>query len=132
MYKRQDPIRGFVTKGRGVSVHRANCPTFAQMARAAPERVLDTDWGQSNKPGSHRERAYAVDVVVRANDRAGLLRDVSEVFARDRLNVTAVNTQSRSHIAHMQFTVEVQDAGVLNRTLAGIREVSGVFEAMRR
>jgi len=127
-----DPIRGFVTKGRGVSVHRANCPTFAQMARMAPERVLDTDWGQSNKPGSHRERAYAVDVVVRANDRAGLLRDVSEVFARDRLNVTAVHTQSRSHIAHMQFTVEVQDAGVLNRTLAAIREVGGVFEAMRR
>jgi GTP pyrophosphokinase len=54
------------------------------------------------------------------------------VFARDRLNVTAVHTQSRSHIAHMQFTVEVQDAGVLNRTLAAIREVGGVFEAMRR
>ncbi|HPU52233.1 MAG TPA: TGS domain-containing protein, partial [Burkholderiaceae bacterium] len=127
-----DPIRGFVTKGRGVSVHRASCPTFAQMARRAPERVLDTDWGRSSRPGADRERAYAVDVVVRANDRAGLLRDVSEVFARDRLNVTAVHTQSRSHVAHMQFTVEVQDVAVLNRTLAAIREVGGVFEATRR
>lgn len=127
-----DPIRGFVTKGRGVSVHRASCSTFARMARQAPERVLDTDWGQAPKTDSPRERAYAVDVVVRANDRPGLLRDVSEVFARDRLNVTAVNTQSRSHIAHMQFTLEVPDAGALSRTLSAIRSVNGVFEALRR
>ena len=70
--------------------------------------------------------------VTRTGDRPGLLRDVSEVFARDRLNVTAVNTQSRAHVAHMQFTIEVPDAAVLARTLAAVREVSGVFEASRR
>ncbi len=126
-----DLIRGFVTKGRGVSVHRAGCAAFAQMARRAPERVLPVDWGQT-RPEAARERAYSVDLVVRAGDRPGLLRDVSEVFARDRLNVTAVNTQSRAHVAHMQFTIEVPDAAVLARTLAAVREVSGVFEASRR
>ncbi len=126
-----DPIRGFVTKGRGVSVHRANCATFAQMMRQAPERVLEADWGDPENTAG-KERAYAVDVLVRASDRPGLLRDVSEVFARDRLNVTAVHTQTRAHTAHMQFTVEVPDVSTLKRSLQAIREVNGVFDAARR
>jgi GTP pyrophosphokinase len=127
-----DPIVGFVTRGRGVSVHRAGCPAFARMAAAAPERVLETDWGERPGRAAERARGYAVDVVVRANDRPGLLRDVTEVFARDKLNVTAVKTMSKQQLAQMQFTVEVPDAPSLTKVLNAIGEVPGVFDARRR
>ncbi|MBU6270593.1 MAG: bifunctional (p)ppGpp synthetase/guanosine-3',5'-bis(diphosphate) 3'-pyrophosphohydrolase [Betaproteobacteria bacterium] len=125
-----DPICGFVTRGRGVSVHRAGCASFAQMARRAPERVLAVDWGEPAR--ADERRGYEVDLRVVAADRQGLLRDVSEVFARDRLNVTAVRTRSRADTAHMEFTVEVPDAAALNRALASLRAVAGVSEASRR
>ncbi len=124
-----DPIIGFVTRGRGVSVHRRACPTFARMMQRAPERVLETAWGDARPT---RLRGYPVDVVVQAADRPGLLRDISDVFARDRMNVTAVKTLSRAHVASMQFTVEVPDTAALARVLGAITEVSGVFEARRR
>ncbi len=128
-----DPIVGFVTRGRGVSVHRARCRTFQRMAERAPERVLDTAWGNpSARDHGSRAGAYPVDVLVKAADRPGLLRDISDVFARDRLNVIAVNTLSRAQVASMQFTVEVPDTAALARTLGVIREVRGVFEAQRR
>jgi len=124
-----DPIRGFVTRGRGVSVHRAGCSSFAQMAHRAPERVLEVGWGAA--PVTSDRRAYPVELRISATDRPGLLRDVSEVFARDRLNVTAVQTRSRGSVAQMRFTVEVPDAAGLARTLAALRTVSGVQEAGR-
>jgi GTP pyrophosphokinase len=126
---------GFVTRGRGVSVHRTNCRSFAEMARRAPERVLETDWGdwQAQEVAPRQDgHTYAVDVTVRARDRQGLLRDISDVFARDRLNVTAVQTLSRDGVAQMQFTVEVPNIPRLDRTLATIREVGGVIESRRR
>lgn len=132
-----DPIVGFVTRGRGVSVHRAECRSFAEMARRAPERVLETSWGDwrtRREPPRRGEAApaYPVDIVLRARDRQGLLRDVSDVFARDRLNVTAVQTMSRGGSAQMQFTVEVPDIPRLERTLAAVRDVEGVVECRRR
>jgi len=127
-----DEVVGFVTRGRGVSVHRKGCPTFARMAAQAPERVLETDWGERRPQRADRPRGYAVDVVVRAADRPGLLRDVTEVFARDRLNVTAVQTLTKQQVASMQFTVEVPDAAALAKVLATIGEVAGVFEARRK
>lgn len=130
-----DPIVGFVTRGHGVSVHRAECRSFAELARRAPERVLETSWGDwrapSQRPGG-AGRAYPVDLLVRARDRQGLLRDVSDVFARDRLNVSAVRTLSRDGIAQMQFTVEVGDVPQLQRTLGSVREVDGVISCGRR
>jgi GTP pyrophosphokinase len=118
-----------------VSVHRTNCRSFAEMARQAPERVLETDWGdwQAQEAAPRQDgHTYAVDVTVRARDRQGLLRDISDVFARDRLNVTAVQTLSRDGVAQMQFTVEVPNIPRLDRTLATIREVGGVIESRRR
>ncbi len=129
-----DAIVGFVTKGHGVSVHRENCATFARMADRAPERVIETAWGEEALRGGAdgRTRRFPADVEVRASDRPGLLRDVTEVFARDRLNVIAVQTLSRQQVASMRFTVEVPDAGQLARTLAAVREVNGVIQARRR
>ena len=76
-------------------------------------------------------RVYPVDVVLRANDRQGLLRDVSDVFSRDRLNVTEVRTRSQSGVAQMQFTIEVTDIAQLDQTLGAVRGVDGVIECRR-
>jgi len=127
-----DAIAGFVTRGRGVSVHRADCATFGRMARHAPERVLETSWGDRAVAREASGRSYPAEVEVHATDRPGLLHDVTEVFARDRLNVTAVRTLTKKQTAYMQFTVEVRDVQVLAGTLAALLNVSGVFEARRR
>jgi GTP pyrophosphokinase len=133
-----DRIVGFVTKGHGVSVHRAECRSLAAMAARAPERVLETAWQaapDAHRPAGRRgpsRAVYPVDVALRAHDRQGLLRDVSDVFARDRLNVTAVRTLSRSGVAQMSFTVEVPGIPELERTLVAVREVPGVMECGRR
>lgn len=121
-----DPIGGFVTRGRGVSIHRLDCPSFMQLARRDPERVIDVSWGDTG------DSVYPVDIVVHAHDRDGLLRDLSEVFARLRLNVIGVNTQSKASLAHMVFTVQVSGADVLQRALAALSEVAGVMSAQRR
>ena len=120
-----DPIRGFVTRGRGVSIHREDCASFHNLSEKQPERVIDADWGTKNTG------VFSVDMVVVASDRQGLLRDVGEALARDRINVSAVNTQSRHDLAYMRFTMDVADLGQLRRALAVVKEVSGVLRASR-
>jgi len=121
-----DGIAGFVTRGRGVSVHRDDCPSYAALVARHPERAIDVQWGETGGT------VYPVDLGVRAHDRPGLLRDLSEVFARLRLNVVGVNTQSRQSLAHMVFTVEIADGSQLTRARAAIGEVPGVVEVARR
>ena len=121
-----DAIQGFVTRGRGVSVHRTDCHNFESMARRHPERVIEVSWGDTG------ETLYPVDVQVLAHDRSGLLRDLSEVFARLRLNVIGVNTLSRQSLARMVFTLEVGSGQQLARALVALGEVAGVVSAQRR
>jgi GTP pyrophosphokinase len=122
-----DPILGFVTRGKGVSIHRADCSNFANMEAMHPERVIETEWG--GQTDSHS--VFAVDIVVDAHDRQGLLRDISEVFTREKINVIAVNTQSKQGVALMGFTAEISNVQQLKRTLALIHEVPGVVGARR-
>ena len=122
-----DAITGFVTRGRGVSIHRADCASFLALKARQAERVIDVTWGQAEA-----QTLYPVDLHVQAQDRAGLLRDLSEVFARLRLNVVGVNTHSKASMAYMSFTVEIRDGGELQRVLVALREVSGVLTAERR
>jgi GTP pyrophosphokinase len=121
-----DAIAGFVTRGRGVSIHRRNCRDLQRLAALQPERMIAADWGQQ------KEGVFSVDIVVQANDRQGLLRDISEVLSREKINVTGVNTQSKQHMAYMSFTFEISNLDQLQRTLALIREVQGVLTASRR
>lgn len=121
-----DEIVGFVTRGKGVSIHRAGCSNAQALALRQLERVIEVAWGRA------ADAVYPVDVFVVASDRSGLLRDVSEVFAREKLNVIGVNTLSRRGDAQMQFTVEVGDAAALRRALAQIGEVPGVLSARRK
>lgn len=120
-----DPIVGFVTRGKGVSIHRADCSNFSHMEAMHPERVIETEWG------AETDGVFAVDIEVDAQDRQGLLRDVSEVFTREKINVIAVNTQSRQGGAHMSFTAEISNVNQLKRTLALLNEVKGVVGARR-
>ena len=128
-----DPIAGYVTRGKGVAVHRAACSNLRELASRAPERVIPVAWGMSDqaKPG-----LYPVDVSVEASDRQGLLRDVSEVFAKEKINVIGVKSSSvrdsGGGTAFMTFTVEVADASHLGATLGIVNRVAGVRSARRR
>jgi GTP pyrophosphokinase len=128
-----DEILGFVTKGKGVSIHRSDCSNFRNMASGSPDRVIEVEW---NSPRTPTGAVYPVDVAVEAADRQGLLRDISEVFAREKMNVIGVQTTSvkdnRGGTAWMTFTVEVAESGRLNHVLAIVAEVSGVRSARRR
>jgi len=124
-----DEIRGFVTRGKGVSIHRADCGNFRQMAMRSADRVIEVGWGQS---ASAKALVYPVDVNIEALDRQGLLRDISEVFAKEKMNVIGVQTQSVKDLAWMTFTVEVGDSRRLQKVLGLVKEVRGVRTAKRR
>ncbi len=119
-----DAVAGFVTRGRGVSVHRVDCMNFRNMAARNPERVIDAQWGG-------QDALYATDLVVEAHDRQGLLRDISEVLSKEKINVTAVKTLSKGGIARMSFTVELPGLGPLQRVLTLVGEVAGVSSVRR-
>ncbi len=121
-----DAIVGFVTRGKGITIHRAACANVARARATQAERLITAEWG------SAREEVFPVDIVVEASDRPGLLRDLSEVFSKERINVTAVNTLSRRDLARMNFTLEVKSVAELKRALAQVCEVTGVLSATRR
>jgi GTP pyrophosphokinase len=133
-----DQITGYVTRGKGVAIHRADCANLRQMAHSAPERVIAVAWGGPSTDKQGRAAQYPVDLVIEAQDRPGLLRDVLELFAKDKLHVTAVNQQSgkgkpaRSDLSRLSFTVEVSDAQRLQQTLVGLAQLNGVRSARRR
>ncbi len=132
-----DAIAGYVTRGKGVAVHRSSCSNFRQMAARTPERVIPVAWGTPRPAGPDRAAdVYPVDVVIEAADRPGLLRDVSEVFAKEKINVADVVTQARRDglgaVARMSFTLEVGDSQRLAPVLARVRQVPGVRTARRR
>ena len=120
-----DPVRGFVTRGKGVSIHREDCPSLKRLAERHPERLIEAQWDGS------AGGAYAVDMVVTASDRPGLLRDIGDALARERINVTAVRTQSRDELAFMRFSFNVTDLAQLKRAFAVVKEVQGVIRAAR-
>ena len=124
-----DAICGFVTRGKGVSVHRTDCSNLREMVARNGDRVIDVDWGQ---PKADAAAVYPVDVAIQATDRQGLLRDISEVFAKEKMNVVGVQTQSVKGTAWMTFTVEVADALRMQRVLATVAGLPGVRSARRR
>ena len=120
-----DPIGGFITRGKGVSIHRADCSNFADLKAKNPERVIESQWG------TQQDGLFAVDVDIEAHDRPGLLRDIGEVFSREGVNVTATRSASRQQVARMSLTVEVSGLAKLNKALAALSEVPGVTMARR-
>ncbi|CAM5780202.1 bifunctional (p)ppGpp synthetase/guanosine-3',5'-bis(diphosphate) 3'-pyrophosphohydrolase [Castellaniella caeni] len=115
-----DAIEGFVTRGRGVSIHRKDCASWAALAQRHPERCIQVAWGETG------QALYPVDLSIHAQDRPNLLRDLSEVFARLRLRVVRVTTHSRRSLAHMAFTIEVKDGAQIRQALDAVNELPGV------
>ena len=124
-----DLISGFVTRGKGVSVHRADCSNLRNMVNRSGDRLIEVQWGSA--PGANGS-VYPVDVAVEAVDRQGLLRDISEVFTKEKMNVIGVQTQSVKGMAWMTFTVEVVESGRLAKVLKIVSELNGVRSARRR
>lgn len=120
-----DEITGFVTRGQGVKVHRADCSNIR--ATSEPERLMEVSWGTATKI----ER-YAVKIEIVAHDRAGLLRDISTLIADERVNITALEVNTRNYIATLYMTMEIANNEQLTRILSRIECISGVVEAHRR
>ena len=120
-----DAIMGFVTHGRGISIHRANCLTLKRVSSRAPERLITADWGRQDAS------LFSVEIEVQARERPGLLRALSDVLARDKLGVTAITTQQRDAHARFRLTVEVRDTADIQRAIFHLMEVRGVVEARR-
>ncbi len=127
-----DVISGFVTRGKGVSVHRADCSNLRNMVLRSADRVIEVQWGANQGHAGKDGSVYPVDVSIEAVDRQGLLRDISEVFTKEKMNVIGVQTQSIKGMAWMTFTVEVPDSSRLNKVLSLVGELNGVRSARRR
>ncbi|MAA86112.1 MAG: GTP diphosphokinase [Haliea sp.] len=122
-----DAITGFITRVRGVSIHRSDCGRLLDLQESAPERVIEVAWGESPREN------YEVDVAIEAYDRQGLLRDITNLFANARINVLAIATQTnkKKHTATMRLTVEVPDLGALSKLLERISRLSNVVSVAR-
>ncbi len=121
-----DDIIGFVTRGKGVSIHRLSCKNFSELRNKAPERIIQTTWGDGG-----RDSVYPVDIFVLAQDRQGLLRDISEIFSREKINVISVKTHSAKGQARMSFTAEINGTSQLQKAMLVIGDVGGVLEVHR-
>lgn len=120
-----DEIHGFITRGRGVTIHREGCPSLKALRLKYPERIIEVDWGNT------ADRLYPVNVAVSASDRPGLIRDITELFAKNKINVSGLNTQSRQGTASLLFTIEVQNGDQVRKVLSAISEMPEVHSVNR-
>jgi guanosine-3',5'-bis(diphosphate) 3'-pyrophosphohydrolase len=118
-----DPITGFVTRGRGVTVHRADCPNLG----VEPDRLIEVSWGRVNQ-----EQRFAVPIEIIAYDREGLMRDISTVIADEKVNMSNVNVNIRQNIATFNVTMEILNMQQLTRILTRLSSIPSVVEARRR
>jgi GTP pyrophosphokinase len=125
---RPQAIVGYVTQGRGVTVHRRDCAGLARMGALKPERMLQVQWASADTG------ALQVELLVSAYDRRGLLRDLSDVLAVERLSIEAATTRTDhdTGLAHFSLTVAVTDLAQLARVLQRLTAVPNVIEARRR
>lgn len=123
-----DPIIGYITRGRGVTIHRSDCPNVLALEDDERHRLIEVDWT------THESNTYQVDLEIEAIDRQGLLRDISTVLANEKINVLATNTRTdkHNHAAKMLVTVEITDTDQLSRVLSRIGQLPNILEARRR
>jgi len=122
-----EPIAGYITQGRGVTIHRQDCANLLALANRHSERVIEVGWGET-------PATYPVDIMVIAHDRSGLLRDIASVLANEQVNVLSANTQTdpETSIARMELTLEITDVLQLSRLLDKIGQLRNVMEVYRK
>jgi len=118
-----EPIVGYVTRGRGITVHRRDCPNVLNIRD--PERLIEVNWGT-------QARTFPVLVSVVAYDRTGLLHDISGVLTKEGINISGLTVTRKQNLATLYITLEVTDIGQLGRVLARISKVPNVIEAQRQ
>lgn len=123
-----DPIVGYITRGRGVTIHRRTCPNVLRMTGEHRTRLIEVEWGVD--AGDH----YPVDVQIQAYDRSGLLRDITNLLANEKVNVVALNTATdrREHMAHIALRMEIGGLDQLSRILAKLNELPNVVMVQRQ
>ena len=124
-----DPIIGFITQGRGVTIHRSDCRNILNLPDDKRVRLIEVDWGSSGDSST-----YPVDVEIEAIDRQGLLIDIYSVLANEKINILASNTLSdrQHHTARMTVTLEIRDIDQLSRILSRINQLPNVVEVRRK
>ncbi len=120
-----DEIVGYVTRDRGVTIHRKDCSAILRKPENRQDRVLSAQWG------GKQDAKFSVDIEVVAYDRQGLLRDISDLFSREKVNVTRVNSFSRQNQANMEFSIEVANLQQLSQLLALLNQIPNVASARR-
>lgn len=122
-----DSIIGFITQGRGISIHREDCEQFKELSRRNPERVIDAVWGENYSGG------YPLTVRITANDRSGLLRDITTIIANEKINVLGMRSRSnvKQQTADIDIDMEIYNIETLNRMLAKINQMNDVVSAKR-
>jgi GTP pyrophosphokinase len=124
-----DAIGGYVTRGKGVAVHRLDCSNFRQMARTQAERIIPVTWGrQAINDAAH----YAVDLLIEGHDRSGLLRDVCDVLAQGKTHVLAMKSQAQREHITITLTVQTADTAKLQSVLQKVLQINGVLRARRK
>jgi len=123
-----DEIDGFISQGKGVSIHRKDCEQLKELLSRHPERNVEVHWGNDSSSG------YALELMVFANDRTGLVRDITAIIANDKVNMLGMNTKTveATQTAQIGLTVEVADQEVLTRLLGKLNNVEGVYDVKRR
>jgi GTP pyrophosphokinase len=121
-----DEIVGFITRGRGVTIHRRDCSNVLRYQNDSPQRLIEVEWGGTTQ-------TYPVNVHISAFDRQGLLRDITSVLANERINVIAVQTLSdkTEHVADMTLTLEISDIDELNKMLQKLSQLPNIIEVKR-
>ena len=130
-----DAIGGFVTQGRGVSIHRRSCKTFRGLLERAPERVIQTAWTASAADpvaNSEQKRVFPADLVVSGVDRPELMRELFEILTRQGVHVIDLRKSAKKGLAQILLTVEIKDSEVLRVVQNSLEEVKGVTQVRRR
>jgi GTP pyrophosphokinase len=124
----EDPILGYITRGRGVTIHRRDCPNVLRFHTENCARLIEVSWGRG------QESMYPVDVQVDAFDRHGLLRDITSILANEKINVLAVQTRTdrHDHTARIDLSLEIADIAQLSRILDRIGQLANVLEVRRK
>ena len=123
-----EPISGYITQGRGVSIHRQDCGNFLGLNRRHPQRIIEVNWGRSESA------TYPVDLTLRAYDRSGLIRDISTILADESANVTDLKskTDKKTLETVMEISVEIRDLPTLSTTMTRLEQLPNVISVQRR
>lgn len=123
-----DSVLGFVTRGAGVTIHRAQCPNILYQQNSAKERVVEVSWGVD------QEQTFPMSIIMHAFDRKGLIKDISSVLSDENINVTSMNSRSeqKDHSVHLEINVEVPNVEIMSKALAKLDQLPNILSVQRR